>query len=80
MLERIGDAFRKLSFVIIGVGLRVAFYSEVFADIPIGRDGRPKPPMAVQRRNYLLVLGAGVPGVFWAVIRTVRGQQRTFWE
>jgi hypothetical protein len=80
MLEQLADGFRKLSIVIILVGLLVVFYTEAFSDVPIGRAGRPKPPLAVQRRNYLLLIAAGVPGACWAVVRTARGDQRTFWE
>jgi len=80
MLERITEGFRKLSFILILVGVMVAFFTEVQADIPLDRRGRPKPPMADQRLRYLLVMAAGVPGAAWAVIRTLRGKQRTFWE
>jgi hypothetical protein len=80
MLAQLTTIFRKLSFVAVGVGLLVAFNTEAFADIPVGRAGRPKPPLATQRLHYLLLVGAGIPGVLWALVRTVRGRQRTPWE
>jgi hypothetical protein len=80
VLDRLAEGFRKLSLILVGVGCLVAFYTEAFADIPVGRDGRPKPPLRVQRVNYLLLIGAGVPGAAWAFVRTVHGRQRTFWD
>ena len=80
MFALIAEWFRKLSLIVLGVGVLVAFYTEAFADIPIGKDGRPKPSMTRQRLQYLLVVGAAVPGVAWATVRTVRGQQRNPWE
>jgi hypothetical protein len=80
MLGQLASWYRKLSLAVIGVGLLIAFFTEVFADVPVGRSGRPKPPIGVQRIEYLLMLGAGVPGVAWGVVRAARGQQRTPWE
>jgi hypothetical protein len=80
MLYQLGEWFRKLSLIVVLVGLFVAVSTEVFADIPIGRNGRPKPPMREQRRNYLLLIGAGVPGAAWAIHRAATGRQRTPWE
>jgi hypothetical protein len=77
---QLGEWFRKLSLIAILVGLLVAFYTEAFSDIPVGRTGRPKGPLSEQRLSYCLVIAAGVPGAAWAIIRTVRGQQRTPWE
>jgi hypothetical protein len=80
MLELTGFYFRRLSFAFLLVGLLSAFYTEAFADIPIGRGGRPKPPLSKQRLSYLCVLGAGVPGICWATARTLRGKQRRLWD
>ena len=66
--------------ILILVGILVAFYTEAFADVPIGRGGRPKPPIGRQRLHYLLVIGAGIPGTVWALLRVVRGRQRNLWE
>jgi hypothetical protein len=74
MLYWLGEWFRKLSIILMIVGGLVAFFTEVFADVPLDRRGRPKPPMAVQRLNYLALIGAGVPGAAWAAIRTYHGK------
>ena len=68
MLAQLGEVFRKISFVVIVVGLLVVIYTEAFADIPVGRSGRPKRPLAEQRRDYCLVTAAGIPGAVWAVV------------
>jgi hypothetical protein len=80
MLEQVGGVIRKLSFVVLVVGLLATFYTEAFIDIPTDKFGRRKPPAWVQRVEYGLLLAAGVPGAAWAVARTVGGRQRTFWE
>jgi hypothetical protein len=80
MLEQVGDWFRKLSFIVIVVGLLVAFWTEALIDIPVGKFNHRKPPAYVQRLEYGLLLASGIPGAAWAVARTVRGRQRTFWE
>jgi hypothetical protein len=80
MLGQLASWYRKLSFVVIVLGLLIAFNTEIFADVPVGRGGRPKPPIGVQRIHYLLILGAGVPGAAWGLVRAARGQQRTPWE
>ena len=80
MLERLGELFRKVSLILLPIALLVAFYTEIWSDVPIGRRGRLKPPIAEQRRDYLILLAAAVPGTLWTVIRMARGRQRTFWE
>jgi len=80
MLELLGGWIRKGSLAIVAVGLLIAFWTEAMADIPVGRDGRPKPPMAQQRLYYGLLLSAGIPGVVWGVVRAIKGNQRTPWE
>jgi hypothetical protein len=80
MFEQLGTWFRKFSFTVIVMGLLIAFFAEAFADIPVGRRGRPKPPLRVQRIEYLSILGAGLPGAVWGLVRAARGQQRTPWE
>jgi hypothetical protein len=74
MLENLADGVRKFSLILIGVGLLVAFWTEAFSDIKIGRDGKPKPPMRVQRLQYLAVIGAGVPGSIWMLSRAANGK------
>jgi hypothetical protein len=74
MLYQLAEWFRKLSIIVVGVGCLVAFYTEAFADVPLNRRGKPKPPMAEQRLNYLLLIGAGVPGAVWAAVRTYHGK------
>ena len=78
MLERLADWFRKFSLILVGVGLLVAFFTEVFSDVPIGRGGRPKPPLSTQRLRYLAVIGVGVPGTVWMVVRAAHGKPTTW--
>ncbi len=73
MLWQIGEWFRRFSAILVGVGLLVALFTEIFADAPIGRGGRPKPPIETQRLRYLLVIGAGVPGSVWWAVRSALG-------
>jgi hypothetical protein len=80
MVSLLGPLFRKLSMVVAVVGLLACFYTEAFADVPIGRRGRPNPPIAVQRLSYMGVNIASLPGTAWAVMRTVRGQQKSLCE
>lgn len=80
MLEQLANGFRKLSLIVVLVGFLVAFYAEAFSDIPIGRGGRPKPPMAQQRLTYGLLIAAGIPGAIWSIVRAARGSQRTWWD
>jgi hypothetical protein len=72
MSHLIGGWVRKLSVVAVVVGVLVAFFTEAFADVKIGRDGRPKPPIARQRLHYLLMIGGGLPGAVWAFARSSR--------
>jgi hypothetical protein len=80
MLERIGELFRKISLILLPVALLVAFYTEAWSDVPVGRRGRPKPPIGEQRRDYVILLAAAVPGSLWAFIRMARGKQTSYWE
>jgi len=79
MWSQFAENFRKLSWVIVGSGLMIMFFSEVFFDFP-RKDGKPKPPIEEQRQIYWLVPGLGVPGAIWAMTRALRGQQRSPWE
>lgn len=80
MLDQLTDWFRKLSLILLLVSGLVVAYTEAFSDIPIGRHGRPKPPIARQRMNYAILIAVALPGSIWAIVRTIRGQQRTWWE
>jgi hypothetical protein len=80
MLGQLGSAFRKLSGVIVLVGVMVTFYTLLFAGVPTDRRGRPKPPLAEQLLSTLAVVAVGLPGVAWGVVRATRGKQRTPWE
>ena len=80
MIDWLGDKFRKLSWVALAVGVLAAFYTLLFADYPLDRAGRPKPPLGWQLLRDGAVIASGVPGAAWGVVRAVRGRQRTFWE
>jgi hypothetical protein len=80
MLARLGEVFRKISIVLFPIALLIALRTEIWSDVPVGRGGRLKPPIAEQRRDYLVLLSAAVPGSLWAFVRMARGRQRTFWE
>lgn len=80
MLEQLGETARKLSFALMFAALFGGCYAEGSADVPVARDGKPKPPMSRQRATYLLVFGAGVPGVAWGIVRAFRGEQKTPWD
>ena len=70
----LGEWFRKLSMILIVVGCMIGFFTEVFADVPLDRRGRPKLPMSVQRLRYLALIVAGVPGGAWAAVRARSGK------
>ena len=74
MVSWLGEWFRKLSIILIIVGCLVAFFTEIFADVPLDRRGRPKPPMSDQRMRYLALIVAGVPGGVWVAVRTWHGK------
>lgn len=80
MFEYFGPAVRKLSLVVVAVGLLVAFFTEAFSDVRAGKSGRPKPPIVEQRTAYLLLIGSGVPGLVWGLVRTARGRQSSPWD
>lgn len=80
MLENLGGTFRKLSAILCFVGLLTTFYALAFADIPLGRDGRPKPPLRVQLMQTGGIFVAGLPGVIWSVVRATQGKRRDTWE
>jgi len=80
MLEQLGHGFRKLSGILSLVGVLVTFYTLVFADIRVGRNGQPKPPLNVQLLQTGGLIAVGLPGILWGVVRATQGKQRTPWE
>ena len=80
LLFYFGPYVRKVGIVLAGVGLLIAFYTEAFSDVPVGRGGRRKPPIIEQRTAYILLIASGLPGLAWAVVRVARAKQRTLWE
>lgn len=80
MGKLLASLFRKLSGVVVLVGLLACFFTEGYANVTTDRFGRKKPPMHVQRLQYLLIFGLGVPGVAWGFARAIRGDQKTPWE
>jgi hypothetical protein len=80
MLEQLAAWFRKLSVIVVLVGALVVFYTEAFSDIPIGRNGKLKPPMSTQRLQYLGLIALGVPGAIWTAVRAARGKRPDEWD
>lgn len=76
----LGEYFRKLSLILLLVSILVAISTEMWSDIPVGRGGRLKPPIAEQRSTYLILMAVSAPGILWAFIRLVRGKQQRFWD
>lgn len=80
MFAQLGSNYRKLSAVLCLVGVLVTFYTLAFADVPLNRVGKPKPPLWVQLLQCGALFAAGLPGVVWGIVRAARNQQRTPWE
>jgi hypothetical protein len=79
MLDQLGETFRKLSIALCFVGALTTFYALAFADIPVGRDGKPKPPLRVQLLQTGAIFAAGLPGVVWGFVRYARRHQDSPW-
>ena len=80
VIDQLASTFRKLSGVVTLVGLLVTFYALLFADVPTGRDGRPKPPLRIQLLYTGGMIAAGLPGLGWGVVRAMNDKQKTPWE
>ncbi len=80
MLEQLAGVFRKLSAIACFVGVLTTFYALLFADIPTGRNGKPKPPLRVQLLQTGAIFAAGVPGVAWTLVRASRGRHDPSWD
>lgn len=74
MLERLAALYRKLSATACFVGALTTFFALLFAVIPVGRNGKPKPPLRVQLLQTGAIFAAGVPGVAWTLVRSSRGK------
>lgn len=80
MLERLLSLYRKLSGVACFVGALTTFFTLLFADVPLRRDGKPKPPLRVQLLQTGAIFAAGVPGVAWTLVRASRGKHDPPWD
>ncbi len=80
MTEWLAGVYRMLSAIACFVGALTTFYALLFADIPVGRNGKPKPPLRVQLFQTGAIFAAGVPGVAWTLTRAARGKHDPPWN
>lgn len=73
----IPDWLRKLSWFVIAAGVLMLGNTE--CGIPPDKFNRPQPPVAVKRRNYLIIFAIGLPGAVWGVWRAATRKQRSPW-
>lgn len=79
-LDQISSLFRRMSWILVFVGLVGMASCIVFADIPTDRHGRPKRPLRDQLVQAGMVVLSGMPGSVWGIVRACNSQQKTPWD